>query len=43
MEQNNLQKQQRLYTESSTVNLLKRLAEEMGMALNIEFVPKENI
>ena len=26
---------------SSTVNLLKRLAE--GMALNIEFVPKENI
>ncbi len=30
-------------TRNPSVNLLKRLAEGMGMALKIEFVPKQNI
>ena len=30
-------------TRNLSVNLLKRLAEGMGMALKIEFVPKRNI
>lgn len=30
-------------TRNPSVNLLKRLAEGMGMALKIEFVPKRNI
>jgi predicted transcriptional regulator len=30
-------------TRNPTVNLLKRLAEGMDMALKIEFVPKKNI
>jgi transcriptional regulator with XRE-family HTH domain len=29
-------------TRNPSVNLLKRLAEGMGMALKIEFVPKQN-
>ena len=29
--------------ENGTVNLLKRLADGMGMALKIEFVPKQKI
>ena len=30
-------------TRNPAVNLLKRLAEGMGMALKIEFVPKQNV
>jgi predicted transcriptional regulator len=30
-------------TRNPSVNLLKRLAEGMGMTLKIEFVPKQNI
>ena len=30
-------------TRNPSVNLLKRLADGMGMALKIEFVPKQNI
>ena len=30
-------------TRNPSVNLLKRLADGMGMALKIEFVPKRNI
>lgn len=30
-------------TRNPSVNLLKRLAEGMGMSLKIEFVPKQNI
>lgn len=30
-------------TRNPTVNLLKRLAEGMDMALKIEFVPKQNV
>ena len=30
-------------TRNPSVNLLKRLAEGMGMVLKIEFVPKQNI
>ena len=30
-------------TRNPSVNLLKRLAEGMGMALKIEFVPKQNV
>ena len=30
-------------TRNPTVNLLKRLAEGMGMALKIEFVPKQKV
>ena len=30
-------------TRNPSVNLLKRLAEGMGMALKIEFVPKQKI
>ncbi len=30
-------------TRNPSVNLLKRLAEGMGMALKIEFVPKKNV
>ena len=30
-------------TRNTSVNLLKRLAEGMGMALKIEFVPKQKI
>lgn len=30
-------------TRNPSVNLLRRLAEGMGMALKIEFVPKQNI
>ena len=30
-------------TRNPSVNLLKRLAEGLGMALNIEFVPKQRI
>ena len=30
-------------TRNPSVNLLKRLADGMGMALKIEFVPKQNV
>ena len=30
-------------TRNPSVNLLKRLAEGMGMALKIEFVPRQNV
>ena len=30
-------------TRNPSINLLKRLAEGMGMALKIEFVPKKNV
>lgn len=30
-------------TRNPSVNLLKRLAEGMGMSLKIEFVPKQNV
>ena len=30
-------------TRNPSINLLKRLADGMGMALKIEFVPKKNI
>lgn len=30
-------------TRNPSVNMLKRLAEGMGMALKIEFIPKQNV